>query len=103
VGQTKTPKREHFATSGTDMIEDAMGLGGTEEMVNVLRQPKMSPLKKSIQTWLMETARMSIEQACHEPSVGEIISRVYRLVAIVDTSLCQQHWVGHFRADAYRF
>lgn len=103
VGQTKTPKAEHFATSGTDMIEDAMGVGGTEEIVNVLKQPKLSPLKKSIQTWLMETARMSIEQACHEPSVGEIIDRVYRLVAIADTSFCQQHWGGNFLADAYRF
>ncbi|MBQ9694416.1 MAG: plasmid pRiA4b ORF-3 family protein [Kiritimatiellae bacterium] len=103
MGQTKTPKLEHFATSGTDMIEDAMGLGGTEEMVRVLKQPKSSPLKKSIQTWLMETARISIEQACHEPSVDEIIKRVHRLVSIVDTSLCQQLQDGEPLADAYKF
>jgi len=82
LGRVKEARREHFASRGTDMVEDSAALGGTDGVVKILRGKSRKQKEETI-AWLAGAFRKCPEAVLHEPDALEIFLRIYRLVHLV--------------------
>jgi len=85
LGRSRCARLEHFASRGTDLIEDSAGFGGTEGVVKILRE-KGGRKKSDVLAWLAGAFRKSPEAVLHEPDAIEIFLRIYRLVHLVSVA-----------------
>ena len=85
LGAVKKPTREDFATQGPDVVEDSRGVGGIEGIVRIAKKGKGKELKM-LETWLWESFGKCIDHVLDYPDVGDIYTRVFRLVKTVATA-----------------